>query len=255
MPSIVWHRYLFGHGDSLSVDECEDFVVIHYRVHALDPQRVHWPVKHNPLLIRLLIWVRPHREEVLVLLSHTRARAHTHKHTHAQNECEFPNTPWISLSLYFSFPLSLLLSVSLISLLWFHRHQRDLQAIVVKPLIDHLSFPVPLSAHVCLIYWTQNNKTQTLRTAHLSYTHTYKRALSGSSRPAGCLGKQITPDLSHTATGSATSPLGHLPSLNREEGTLATDTSCTEPLQTVCLHSKWYQKSIHTHISNNRLKG
>lgn len=178
-----------------------------------------------------------------VSASHT----HTKKKKHAQNECEFPNTPWISLSLYFSFSLSLLLSVSLISLLWFHRHQRDLQAIVVKPLIDHLSFPVPLSAHVCLIYWTQNNKTQTRHTAHLSYTHTYKRALSGSSRPAGCLGKRITPDLSHTATGSVTSPLGHLPSLNREEGTQATDTSCTEPLQTVSLHSKWYQISIHTH--------
>lgn len=245
MPSLVWHRYQFGHGDSLSVDECEDFVVIHYRVHALDPQCVHWPIKHNPLLIRLLIWARPHREEVLAL----------HTHTHTLNECEFPNTPWISLSFYFSFSLTLLLSVSLISLLWFHRHQRDLQAIVVKPLIDHLSFPVPLSAHVCLIYWTQNNKTQTRRTAHLSYTHTYKRALSGSSRPAGCLGKRITPDLSHTATGSVTSPLGHLLSLNREEETQATDTSHTEPLQTVSLHSKWYQKSINTHISNNSING
>lgn len=151
--------------------------------------------------------------------------------SHTQNECEFPNTPWISLSLYFSFSSTPLFSVSLISLLWFRRHQRDLQAIVVKPLIDHLSFPVLLSVHVCLIYWTQNNKTQTQSTAHLSYTHTYKRALSGSSRPAGCLGKCVTPELSHTATGSVTFPLGHLPLWTGRRGR-------TQQTQAVLSHCK-----------------
>lgn len=48
--------HLFWHGDSVSVDECEHFVVVHHRVHALDPQSVHWSVKHDPLLIRGLVF-------------------------------------------------------------------------------------------------------------------------------------------------------------------------------------------------------
>ena len=46
---------LLGHGDALSVDERQDLVVVHHRVHALDPQRVDRPVEHQPLLVRLLV--------------------------------------------------------------------------------------------------------------------------------------------------------------------------------------------------------
>ncbi|KAH3750447.1 hypothetical protein DPMN_184970 [Dreissena polymorpha] len=48
-------RDLVGHGNTLAVDESEDLVVVHHGVHALDPQRVYGAVKHQPLLIRLLI--------------------------------------------------------------------------------------------------------------------------------------------------------------------------------------------------------
>lgn len=48
--------HLFWHGDSVSVDEREHFVVVHHRVHALDPQSVHWSVKHDPFLIRGLVF-------------------------------------------------------------------------------------------------------------------------------------------------------------------------------------------------------
>lgn len=49
-PHLLWH------GDPVSVDECEHFVVVHHRVHALDPQSVHWSVEHDPLLIRALVF-------------------------------------------------------------------------------------------------------------------------------------------------------------------------------------------------------
>lgn len=47
--------HLFRHGDSLSIDERKHLVVIHNRVHALDPQSVNRPVKQNPLLVLGLI--------------------------------------------------------------------------------------------------------------------------------------------------------------------------------------------------------
>lgn len=48
--------HLFGHGNSLPVDEREHLVVVHDRVHTLDPQRVHRPVKYNPLLIWFVVY-------------------------------------------------------------------------------------------------------------------------------------------------------------------------------------------------------
>ena len=47
--------YLVGHGDTFAVDERQDLVVVHHRVHALDPERVDRPVEHQPLLVRLLV--------------------------------------------------------------------------------------------------------------------------------------------------------------------------------------------------------
>lgn len=47
--------HLLWHGDPVPVDECEHFVVVHHRVHALDPQSVHRSVKHDPLLVRALV--------------------------------------------------------------------------------------------------------------------------------------------------------------------------------------------------------
>ena len=46
---------LLRHGDTVSIDESEDLVIVKYRVHGLNPESVHWPVKHHPLLIELLI--------------------------------------------------------------------------------------------------------------------------------------------------------------------------------------------------------
>lgn len=47
--------HLFGHGDSLSIDEREHLVVIHNRVHTLDPQGVDRAIKQNPFLLLGLI--------------------------------------------------------------------------------------------------------------------------------------------------------------------------------------------------------
>lgn len=52
--------HLLRHGDSVSIDECQHLVVIHNRVHALNPQSVDWSIKHNPLLIRVLIFGGEH---------------------------------------------------------------------------------------------------------------------------------------------------------------------------------------------------
>ena len=46
---------LVGHGNALTIDEREDLVVIHDRVHGLDPQCVNRSIKHNPLEVWLLI--------------------------------------------------------------------------------------------------------------------------------------------------------------------------------------------------------
>ena len=47
--------YLLRHGDTLPIDEGEDLVVVHDRVHGLYPQCVHWPIEDEPLLIGLLV--------------------------------------------------------------------------------------------------------------------------------------------------------------------------------------------------------
>ena len=47
--------YLVGHGDTFAVDERQDLVVVHHRVHALDPERVDGAVEHQPLLVQLLV--------------------------------------------------------------------------------------------------------------------------------------------------------------------------------------------------------
>ena len=47
--------HLIRHGDTFTVDEGENLVVVHHRVHALNPQGVHRPVKHNPFLLWFLI--------------------------------------------------------------------------------------------------------------------------------------------------------------------------------------------------------
>ena len=46
---------LVGHGNALTIDERKDLVVIHDRVHGLDPQSVNRSIKHNPLEVWLLI--------------------------------------------------------------------------------------------------------------------------------------------------------------------------------------------------------
>ena len=46
---------LFGHCDTVTIDEGEDLVIIENRVHGLNPQGVHWSIKHYPLLIWFLI--------------------------------------------------------------------------------------------------------------------------------------------------------------------------------------------------------
>lgn len=50
--------YLLGHGNPLAIDEGQHLVVVHDRVHALDPQRVHGAVKEDPLLVRFLVWAK-----------------------------------------------------------------------------------------------------------------------------------------------------------------------------------------------------
>lgn len=57
---IKMFSHLIRHGDSVSIDECQYLVVIHNRVHALNPQSVNRSVKHNPLLIRGLIFRENH---------------------------------------------------------------------------------------------------------------------------------------------------------------------------------------------------
>ena len=47
--------YLFWHGDTFSIDECEHFVVIHDRVHGLDPECVHGSVEDKPFLVWFLV--------------------------------------------------------------------------------------------------------------------------------------------------------------------------------------------------------
>lgn len=54
LPALLG-PHLLRHRDALPIDEGEDFVVVHDRVHALDPQRVHGAVEKDPLLVRLLI--------------------------------------------------------------------------------------------------------------------------------------------------------------------------------------------------------
>ena len=48
--------YLVRHGDTFTVDESEDFIVVHDRVHALDPQSVDRTIENDPLLIWFLIY-------------------------------------------------------------------------------------------------------------------------------------------------------------------------------------------------------
>ena len=48
-------RHLLGHGDALAVDEREYLVVVHHRVHALDPDGVDRRVEEDPLLVRPLV--------------------------------------------------------------------------------------------------------------------------------------------------------------------------------------------------------
>ena len=47
--------HLIRHGNPLAIDKRKDLVIIHDRVHGLNPQCVHWSVKHQPLLVGLLI--------------------------------------------------------------------------------------------------------------------------------------------------------------------------------------------------------
>ena len=37
--------------DALRVREAEHLVVVEHRVHVLDPEGVHWPVEHHPLVV------------------------------------------------------------------------------------------------------------------------------------------------------------------------------------------------------------
>ena len=60
MADGVWWNIRLGpphlrHLDDLSTTEAEFLVVIQYSVHALDPQSVHWSVKHEPLLVRSIV--------------------------------------------------------------------------------------------------------------------------------------------------------------------------------------------------------
>lgn len=48
-------QHLLRHGDALSIDEGQHFIVVHDRVHALDPQCVHRAIEKDPFLIWLLI--------------------------------------------------------------------------------------------------------------------------------------------------------------------------------------------------------
>ena len=59
--------YLIRHWYSLSIDECKDFVVVHHRVHAFNPQCVNRAIKHNPFFFWLLIC--QHRNVLLQWIS------------------------------------------------------------------------------------------------------------------------------------------------------------------------------------------
>lgn len=58
--------HLLGHRDTFTVNQRQDLVIVHHRVHALDPQCVHWPVKHQPLLVRLLIYSKWNNNSILI---------------------------------------------------------------------------------------------------------------------------------------------------------------------------------------------
>lgn len=59
--SFLICSHLLGHRDPLAIDECKHFVVIHHRVHALNPQCVNGPVEHDPLLTWFLILSKERR--------------------------------------------------------------------------------------------------------------------------------------------------------------------------------------------------
>ena len=48
--------HLSGQRDPLRVDERQHLVVVHHRVHVLDPDGVHGTIEQDPLLVRGLIW-------------------------------------------------------------------------------------------------------------------------------------------------------------------------------------------------------
>ena len=50
---------LLRHRDAFSVDERENLVVVHHRVHALNPHGIHRTVEYDPFLIGLVIYIQP----------------------------------------------------------------------------------------------------------------------------------------------------------------------------------------------------